>query len=70
MSKILAYIAGFAAFVISIFGAGVFWKKADRAKSDLKGQQKAIKEEQDAQRQYNEGIDKDSSDIRDDTYFK
>jgi len=70
LCKILAGLAAFLSFVGAIFGAGVFWKKADRAKDDLKGQQKAIEEEQDAQRQYNEGIEKDNADIGNDTYFK
>ena len=70
MSKILAWLAGIVSFVAAIFGAGVFWNKSKRAKDDLKGQQKAIKKDREDQRQYNEDIEKDNADIRNNTYFK
>jgi len=49
---------------------GKYKQKANQAEADVVAKDKAIKEDQEGQRIYNEGIEKDAADIRDDTYFK
>ena len=73
MSKLYGYLIAAGSLLIAFFAAmkvGKYKQKANQAEADVVAKDKAIKEDQEGQRIYNEGIEKDAADIRDDTYFK
>jgi len=69
-AKLFAIGAVLVSFVMALIGYGKQKQKTKDTARRLTAAQAAIEADQEAQRQYNEGIEKDNADIRNDTYYK